>query len=256
MKIKVIFLGTGTSQGVPMLGCSCLVCNSTNFKDKRLRSSILISISNFNILIDIGPDFRYQMLRTNCCYIDAVLFTHKHRDHTAGIDDLRPIYYKQKKPIPLYAEEIVFDYIRSGFDYLFGLKDYPGKPKFKLNNIINEPFFISNIKVTPIRVMHHKLPVFGYRVGDLSYITDANYISEQEKEKIIGTKLLIVNSLQKDKHISHYNLKETLKLINELKPNKAYLTHIGHGMGLHQQVEQELPENVHLAYNNLQLICD
>ncbi len=256
MKIKVIFLGTGTSQGVPMLGCSCVVCNSTNYKDKRLRSSILISINSFNILIDIGPDFRYQMLRTNCPHIDAVLFTHQHRDHTAGIDDLRPIYYKQKKPIPLYAEEIVFDYIRSGFDYLFGLKDYPGKPQFKLNNIINEPFFISNIKVTPIRVMHHKLPVFGYRVGDVSYITDANYISEQEKEKIIGTKLLIINSLQKDKHISHYNLKETLKLINELKPKKAYLTHIGHGMGLHKKVEQELSKNIYLAYDNLQLICD
>ena len=255
MRIKLIFLGTGTSQGVPMLGCSCIVCKSTNFKDTRLRSSILISINSFNILIDIGPDFRYQMLRTNCPSIDAVLFTHQHRDHTAGIDDLRPIYYKQKNPIPLYAEKIVFDYIYSGFDYLFGVKDYPGKPKFQLNNIINNTFFISNIKVTPIRVMHHKLPVFGYRIGDVSYITDANYISEKEKEKLIGTKLLIINSLQKEKHISHYNLNDTLNLINEIKPKEAYLTHIGHGMGLHNKVEEELPQNIHLAYDNLKLIC-
>ena len=255
MKIKVIFLGTGTSQGVPMLGCTCLVCKSTNTKDKRLRSSILISINSFNILIDVGPDFRHQMLRANCPSIDAVLFTHQHRDHTAGIDDLRPIYYKQKKPIPLYAENMVFDYIRSGFDYLFGLKDYPGKPKFQLHDIINKPFPISNIQVTPIRVMHHKLPVFGYRIGDLCYITDANFISEKEKEKLIGTKLLIINSLQKEQHISHYNLNDTLNLINEIKPSEAYLTHIGHGMGLHNQVEQELPQNIHLAYDNLQLIC-
>ena len=255
MKIKVLFLGTGTSQGVPMLGCSCLVCNSTNLKDKRLRSSILISINNFNILIDIGPDFRYQMLRASCPYIDAVLFTHQHRDHTAGIDDLRPIYYKQKKPIPFYAEQIVFDYVRSSFDYLFGFKDYPGKPQFKLNNIINKPFLISNIMVTPIRVMHHKLPVFGYRIGDLSYITDANYISDKEKAKLIGTKLLIINSLQKEKHISHYNLNDTLSLINEIKPEEAYLTHLGHGMGLHNQVEKELPKKIHLAYDNLKLIC-
>ena len=255
MQIKVKFLGTGTSQGVPMVGCTCQVCKSNNTKDSRLRSSILISIDSFNILIDIGPDFRYQMLRINCKSVDAILFTHQHRDHTAGIDDLRPIYYKNKKPISLFAEKFVFDQIKSDFHYLFGTKDYPGKPKFKLNVIKNSSFLVSKILVTPIRVMHYKLPVFGYRIGDLAYITDANYIEEREKAKLFGIKVLIINSLQKDKHISHYNLDESLNLIDEVKPQKAYLTHIGHGMGLHNHVNKELPRNVYLAFDNLEIIC-
>lgn len=253
MEIKANFLGTGTSQGVPVIGCNCLVCKSPNLKDKRLRSSLFIAINNCNILIDIGPDFRTQILKLNQSAIDAVLFTHQHRDHTAGLDDVRPIYYMHKKPIQLYAENIVFEALKHDFNYLFFGSNYPGKPKFNLNSISVDNFEISNIKVTPIRVMHHKLPVLGYRIGNLSYITDANYISDTEKKKLIGSEVLIINSLQKEKHISHFNLKESLALIAEIAPKRAYLTHISHGMGLHDAIQKELPKNVFLAYDTLEL---
>ena len=254
MQIKVMFLGTGTSQGVPVIGCDCIVCQSNNTLDKRLRSSLLVSINHYNILIDIGPDFRYQILRSNNFNIGTILFTHQHRDHTAGLDDLRPIYYLSKKPIQLYAEHNVFLGIKNDFSYLFSGVEYPGKPKFDFNIIENNPFYISNIKVIPIRVMHHKLPVFGYRIGAFAYITDANYISNEEKQKLLGLDVLIINSLQKENHISHYNLAEALGVINELKPKKAYLTHISHGMGLHEKVIKELPENVFLSYDNLEIL--
>ena len=249
--MKAIFLGTGTSQGVPVIGCNCIVCQSTNLKNHRLRSSLLISISNYNILIDIGPDFRTQILKSNFSSVDSVLFTHQHRDHTAGLDDLRPIYYMKKKPIELYAENTVFESIKNDFKYLFFGVNYPGKPKFNLNVIDNTPFYISDINIIPIRVMHHQLPVLGYRLGNLSYITDANYISDYEKQKLLGSEVLIINSLQKAKHISHYNLTESLNIIKEIRPKRAYLTHISHGMGLHDIVQKELPNNVFLAYDNL-----
>ena len=253
MQIKALFLGTGTSQGVPVVGCSCVVCKSNNFKDKRLRSSLLLSIDNYNILIDVGPDFRAQILRSNHLTIDSVLFTHQHRDHTGGLDDLRPIYYLNKKPISLYAESNVCNAIKKDFSYIFSDFDYPGKPKLHLHPIDNKSFSISNLEITPIRVMHYKLPIFGYRIEDLAYITDANYISESEKKKLLGLKILILNSLQKENHISHYNLKQSLALIKELKPKKAYLTHISHEMGLHDEVMRDLPENVFLSYDNLEL---
>ena len=251
MQIKANFLGTGTSQGVPVIGCTCMVCESKNPKDQRLRSSLFISINNCNILIDIGPDFRSQILKLNKFSIDSILFTHQHRDHTAGLDDLRPIYYMYKKPIALYAENNVFKAIKNDFNYLFYGANYPGKPKFHLNNITTDDFYISNIKIKPIRVMHHKLPVLGYRIGNLSYITDANYISDKEKEKLMGSEILIINSLQQEKHISHFNLKESLSLIAEIQPKTAYLTHISHGMGLHDSIQKELPKNVLLAYDGL-----
>lgn len=253
MQIKANFLGTGTSQGVPVIGCTCMVCQSKNEKDKRLRSSLFISINNFNILIDIGPDFREQILKLNQFSIDAILFTHQHRDHTAGLDDLRPIYYMDKKPIALYAENSVFKAIKNDFNYLFLGANYPGKPKFSLNTISTDDFQIFNMKITPIRVMHHKLPVLGYRIGNLSYITDANYISDDEKNKLMGSEILIINSLQKEKHISHFNLQQSLSLIAEIQPKKAYLTHISHAMGVHDEIEKELPENVYLAYDNLEI---
>lgn len=253
MQIKANFLGTGTSQGVPVIGCTCMVCESKNPKDQRLRSSLFISINNYNILIDIGPDFRSQILKLNKFSIDAILFTHQHRDHTAGLDDLRPIYYMYKKPISLYAENNVFTAIKNDFNYLFHGSNYPGKPKFHLNHITTDDFYISNIKINPIRVMHHKLPILGYRIGNLSYITDANYISDQEKEKLMGSEILIINSLQKEKHISHFNLKESLSLIAEIQPKTAYLTHISHGMGLHDSIQKELPKNVLLAYDSLEI---
>ena len=253
MQLEAVFLGTGTSQGVPVIGCNCTVCKSNDIKDNRLRSSLLILVNNINILIDIGPDFRNQMLRSHLRSVNVILFTHQHRDHTAGLDDIRPIYYSLKKPIEIYAEEHVLASVKSDFRYLFFGVDYPGKPKFNLNTIINKRFFISSIEIIPIRVMHHKLPILGYRIGDLAYITDANFISKKEKEKLYNLEILIINSLQKEEHISHYNLQESLSLINDIQPKKAYLTHIGHGMGLHSLVEKELPENVYLAYDELKI---
>ena len=254
MQLKVTFLGTGTSQGVPVIGCGCLVCHSTSFLDKRLRSSILIHVNNLTILIDIGPDFRYQFLRSNYYNIDSILFTHNHRDHTAGLDDLRPIYYANKKPIELYGESKVFDALKNDFSYIFKGVNYPGKPQFNFNLVDNRTFYISNIEVQPIRVLHHRLPILGYRIGSFAYITDANYISNEEKKKLLGLKVLIINSLQREKHISHYNLEEALEVIKELAPQKAYLTHIGHGMGLHNEVEKELPKNVFISYDNLEIL--
>ena len=253
MQFKVLFLGTGTSQGVPVIGCECQVCNSINKKDKRLRASVLIKINGLSILIDIGPDFRYQMLRSHLSNIDAVLITHQHRDHTAGLDDLRPIYYFNQKGIELYSEKNVYNAIKNDFGYFFEKNEYLGKPKINFNIISNTTFSISDIPIIPIRVMHHKLPVLGYRMGDLSYITDANYISSSEKKKLFGSKILIINSLQKKKHISHYNLKDSLKLIKEVNPIKAYLTHISHNMGLHDEISKELPKNVFLGYDTLEI---
>jgi len=250
---KVLFLGTGTSQGVPVIGCSCVVCGSNNSKDRRFRSSVLVTINSINILIDIGPDFRSQMLDSNISSIDHILITHQHRDHTAGIDDLRPIYYLNKRPINLYAENHVIQALKQDFQYIFNSYDYPGKPKINLRKIDNLPFLLSDFEIIPIRVMHHKLPIFGYRIGDLSYITDANYISSQEMKKLIGTKILIINSLQKEPHISHYNLQQSLELIEELNPDKAYLTHVSHNMGTYKSIQKELPENVFLAYDMLEI---
>ena len=254
MKLELVFLGTGTSQGVPVIGCNCIVCESKNKKDQRLRSSLLVKVNSHSILIDIGPDFRAQMLKSNTIDIDGILLTHQHRDHTAGLDDIRPIYYLNNKPIELYAENKVIESIKNDFHYFFTSNNYPSKPSINLHIINNAPFYISGIKIQPIRVMHHKLPIFGYRIGDVSYITDANYISPLEKKKMIGSKVVIINSLQKAPHISHYSLKESLALIKELNPDKAYLTHISHNMGCYVEVNKELPDNVYLAYDNLRLM--
>ncbi|MAQ31767.1 MAG: MBL fold metallo-hydrolase [Flavobacteriales bacterium] len=253
MKSQAVFLGTGTSQGVPVIGCNCLVCNSSNSKDARLRSSLLVLTHKLRILIDIGPDFRAQMLKTDNSYINAIILTHQHRDHTAGLDDIRPIFYLYKKPIEIYSERNVSDALKSDFRYLFDGTDYPGKPQFIINEIKNATFYIKKLPITPIRVMHYKLPVFGYRIADLAYVTDANYISESEKRKLLNLDILIINSLQKEKHISHYSLEESLDLIKELRPKKAYLTHISHCMGLHDKINKELPKNVFLAYDNLKI---
>ena len=253
MKFILVLLGTGTSQGVPVIGCDCVVCQSNDPKDNRLRTSALVKTKFGNILIDIGPDFRMQMLKSKNNIIHSVLLTHQHRDHTAGLDDIRPIYYAHKKAINLYAEDHVFDALRSDFNYLFSDKEYPGKPKINVSIINDKPFDTLNTIITPIRAMHHKLPILGYRIGDMSYVTDANYLSPDEKKKIIGSKILILNSLQRKPHISHYNLEQSLALIKELKPEKAYLTHISHEMGTYDTVSKELPKNVFLAYDNLEI---
>ena len=253
MKNTLTFLGTGTSQGVPVISCSCDVCNSKEKLDKRFRSSVLINLAKKNILIDSGPDLRLQLLREKVDKIDSVLFTHEHRDHVAGIDDLRSLYYSNKNEIPLYMTNQVHDALKRDYSYLFSDLSYFGKPKFSVNIIENKEFRLFGNKIQPIQVMHYKLPVLGYKILDLVYITDANYISEIEQEKIKGIKTLIINCLQIEQHISHFNLKECLDLISFVKPKKAYLTHISHNLGLHNVIQAKLPKNVFLAYDGLKI---
>ena len=253
MKRSLTFLGTGTSQGVPVISCSCEVCKSKDKLDKRLRSSVLLNIDKKNILIDSGPDLRLQLLREKVMKIDCVLFTHEHRDHVAGIDDLRSLYYSNKNEIPLFMSRQVYEALKRDYSYLFSNLNYFGKPKFLVNIIKNKPFKIFEEKIEPIQVMHYKLPVFGYKISDLAYITDANYISKLEKEKLKGIKILVVNCLQIERHISHFNLDECLDLINIVKPHKAYLTHISHNLGLHKTVQEGLPKNIYLAYDGLKI---
>lgn len=254
--VKLTFLGTGTSQGVPIIACKCPVCLSKNSKDKRLRTSVLIHVDGQNIVIDSGPDFRYQMLRAKVDNISAILFTHEHKDHTAGLDDIRAFNWVNKEAVNIYAEKRVQESLKQEFSYVFAEFKYPGIPQMNLIDVNGDPFNINGTRIQPIRVMHLKLPVYAYRIGNLAYITDANYISPEEKDKLRGLKVLVVNALRKEKHISHYSLSEALALVEELKPEKAYFTHISHQMGFHEQVEAELPENVFLAYDNLEIEVD
>jgi phosphoribosyl 1,2-cyclic phosphate phosphodiesterase len=252
LSFKVTFLGTGTSQGVPVIACNCKVCTSTNPKDNRLRTSVLFQIDQLNIIIDSGPDFRYQVLRTGIQHLDAILFTHEHRDHIAGLDDVRSFNFVQKKAMPIYGNKLVMNQIKREFHYVFE-SNYPGIPQLEIHQINGEPFALENITVIPIEVFHHKLPVFGFRIHDFTYITDANTIPKQGYDKIYGTKILVLNALQKDNHISHFTLDEALKVIDTIKPEKAYLTHISHNMGLHDDVSKELPSNVELAFDGLSI---
>lgn len=249
MKVKI--LGTGTSQGVPVIACNCKVCQSTDPNDKRLRTAVLIEDNGVNIVIDAGPDFRQQMLREKVNDVDAILITHEHRDHIAGLDDVRAFNFMNQKPVEIYAEARVQQAIKSDFSYSFEENKYPGVPQINLHELTLEPFNIKGVKIIPIRAFHYKLPVFGFRIGDFSYITDANYISEEEKEKLHGTKYFVINALRKQKHISHYSLAESLELIKELSPKRAYITHISHQMGLHHDINEELPRGISLAYDGL-----
>ncbi len=251
--LKITFLGTGTSQGVPIIACECSVCSSVNPKDKRLRSSVMIEINGKTIVIDAGPDFRYQMLRNNVKRIDAVLLTHGHKDHTGGLDDVRAFNYFMKKPVDIYSTIEVQKVIRNDYLYAFALERYPGVPEFELHTITNKKFEIEGIQILPIKAMHYQMPVFGYRIGDFTYITDANYIDDKELKKISGSEVLVINALRRKQHISHFTLDQALELIRILKPKTAYLTHISHQLGLFNEVEQELPANVHLAYDGLTL---
>ncbi|WP_205502570.1 MBL fold metallo-hydrolase [Rufibacter psychrotolerans] len=251
--MKITFLGTGTSQGVPVIGCECEVCRSLDFRDKRLRVSILVEAAGKTLVIDSGPDFRQQMLRERVKRLDAVLFTHEHKDHTAGLDDIRAFNFLQHIDMPLYADPRVLTQLQQEFSYIFTNTTYPGVPKVELNPIQNQPFEVHGISVTPIQVLHHRLPVFGFRIGDFTYITDANFISEAELEKIKGSKVVVLNALRKEPHISHFSLSEALAVLEEIAPEQAYLTHISHLLGRHQEVEKELPPNVSLAYDGLVL---
>ncbi|RKS14848.1 MBL fold metallo-hydrolase [Flavobacterium sp. 120] len=252
--MKVYFLGTGTSQGIPVIGSNHPVCKSTDFKDKRLRVSVWISWGNHSFVIDCGPDFRQQMLSSNCQKVDGILFTHEHADHTAGIDDIRPFNFKQGE-IPIYAHQRVIDNLRRRFDYVFEtVNKYPGAPSVATIEVVNnEPFSLGNKTVIPIDVMHGNLQVFGYRIDDFAYLTDVKTIEKSEIEKLKNLKVLVINALREEPHDTHFNLKEALDFITLVQPKTTYLTHISHIMGYHEEVQKNLPENVFLAYDNLEI---
>jgi len=247
--LKITFLGTGTSQGVPVIGCDCEVCASVDFQDKRLRSSIHVEWQGTSIVVDTGPDFRQQMLANRIKRLDAVLFTHEHKDHTAGMDDIRSFNFIQQMDMPVYARAQVIEQLKREYAYVFAESKYPGIPQVAIRPITNTPFEVCGLPVIPIEVQHHRMPVFGFRFGDFTYITDANGIAEPEKAKVRGSKVLVLNALQRTHHISHFTLEEALALIAELQPQQAYLTHISHKLGRHRDVRAELPPNVHLAWD-------
>lgn len=236
-----------------MIACDCEVCSSGDKKDKRLRSSVWIRSEKTSLVIDTGPDFRYQMLRQKVKQLDAVLFTHPHKDHMAGLDDIRAFNFFTKKPMEVYADSLTEEALRRDFYYAFSDTRYPGIPELNLHTFTMEPFYIGDIPIIPIQVWHLKMPVMGFRIGHFTYITDANRIEEEEKNKIRGTKLLVLNALRKQKHISHFSLSEAIDLVMELGVPSAYFTHISHQLGLHAEVESELPEHIHLAYDGLNL---
>lgn len=249
----VTFLGTGTSQGVPVIACTCEVCQSIDFRDNRTRTSVHIEAEDLSLVIDTGPDFRHQVLRERINKLDAVLFTHQHKDHTAGLDEVRSYNFAQKIDMPIYGSKDVISQLKRDYEYIFSETSYPGVPRVSPIEIDVNPFSIKNQEIIPIDLLHYKLPVFGYRINDFTYITDANFISEKELEKIKGSDILVINALQKEKHVSHFTLEEALEIIEKVGPRKAYLTHISHRLGLHSEVDIELPKNVSLAYDGLKI---
>lgn len=249
--LKVTFLGSGTSQGVPLIGCPCEVCTSKDVNDKRLRSSVYIETEGKFFIIDTGPDFRQQMLRENIKKLDAVIFTHSHKDHICGFDDIRAFNYIQKKPIEVYLEEYVLDAIKRDFFYIFEEYKYPGVPEANFHVIKNEEFEINGVKIIPIRVHHYKMLVLGFKIGNFTYITDANSIGYNEIEKIKGTEVLVLNALRKETHVSHFSLDEAIEMSKKIGAKKTYLTHISHQMGLHKQINAELTTEIRLAYDGL-----
>jgi phosphoribosyl 1,2-cyclic phosphate phosphodiesterase len=252
--VTITFLGTGTSQGVPVIACDCDVCISTDHHDKRLRSSILIETNGKVIVIDSGPDFRYQMLRACVKRLDAIVFTHEHKDHVAGMDDIRAFNYRQKKAIDVFATVRVQEALKREFSYIFHEFKYPGVPQIELHTIDKDhPFQIGDVTFTPIEALHYKLPVLGFRVDDFTYITDAKTISELEKQKIRGSKILVINALQMDAHISHFTLDEAIAFAQEIGAGKTYFTHISHKLGKHHDVSALLPDGIFLAYDGLVL---
>lgn len=251
--MKVTFLGTGTSQGIPIIGSTHPVCLSKDPKDKRLRVSVLVEWKGQNILIDCGPDFRMQMLSNQVSHIDAILYTHEHNDHTIGLDDIRPFFFKQGD-IPVFAHKRVLDSLEKRFEYIFQSEDkYPGAPGVITNVIENEPFSLNGFEIIPVNAYHNRLQIFGFRLEDFAYLTDVKTIEKEEVEKLAGLKVLVVSALRKEPHPSHFNLEEALNFIEKVGPEKAYLTHISHHMGFHEEVQKDLPENVFLAYDNLKI---
>jgi phosphoribosyl 1,2-cyclic phosphate phosphodiesterase len=252
--LKLTFLGTGTSQGIPLIGCQCVVCLSKDSNDKRLRTSVMIQSETTTVVIDSGPDFRQQMLREDVRKLDGLVFTHSHKDHLAGMDDIRAFNYIQKKDMDVYANEETQAMIKNDFAYIFTNNSYPGIPQVQMHLIDkNNAFTIGDITFLPIEVMHFKMNVLGFRVENLTYITDANFISAEEKQKIIGSDILILNALRREKHISHFTLDEAIEISDELAPKQTYFTHISHQLGLHEEVEKELPLGKNLAYDMLSI---
>ena len=251
--MELTFLGTGTSQGVPVITCDCKVCQSDDPRDKRLRTSVMVSHEGQNVVIDSGPDFRQQMLRERVQRLDGLVFTHEHKDHIAGMDDIRAFNFKQKGDIEVYASEPVQQALQREFHYVFASVRYPGVPQVHLNPIGDQAFEVAGIPFLPLRVMHYKMPVHAFRMGDLAYVTDANYIPPETLEQLRGVRYLILNALRKETHLSHFNLEQALDIVEELAPEKAWLTHLSHQMGLHSEVQAELPEGVFLAYDGLQI---
>ena len=248
--MRVRLLGTGTSQGIPIIGCTCPVCTSTDERDHRLRTSALVEVDGLNILIDAGPDLRQQLLRCGVTRLDALLMTHEHKDHTGGIDDVRPINFLMKQPLNIYGQPRVMKAIRNDYSYAFATEQYPGVPQLVLNPIQPEPFEVKGVEVIPVKVRHMTLPIFGYRIRNFAYITDASFISETEKKKLKGVKVLVINALRREQHYSHFNLEQALAVIDEVKPERAYLTHVSHRLGKYVEVSAELPENVFLGIDN------
>ena len=252
--MKLTFLGTGTSQGIPVIGCDCEVCRSEDPKDDRLRTSAMITVDGRNYVFDTGPDFRQQMLREKPENVDAVVFTHEHKDHIAGMDDIRPFNFKTRQPLNIYAHPRVQEALKREYHYVFSDNKYPGVPEVNVHTIKKDQnFSINGTKFIPIEVMHYKLPVLGFRVHDVAYITDANYIDETEKAKLKDLDVLVINALRKEQHISHFNLEEAIELVDELKPKRAFFTHISHLMGRHADVSKELPPHVQIAYDGLEV---
>lgn len=251
--MKVTFLGTGTSQGIPVIACQCNVCKSEDPRDKRLRTALMVEEGNDRIVVDTGPDFRQQMLTHDVRDISAVLITHEHNDHIAGLDDLRSFNFAMRKSVPIWAEKRVLNVITNQFPYVFAENKYPGVPDLRLHEIEGKPFQIGSLKIEPIRLMHYKLPVFGFRIGKLAFLTDVSYIPDEEWEKLADLDLLIIDTLRIKPHISHFNLEQALSVIEKLKPKQAYLVHMSHLLGKHTDIMKMLPENVWPAWDGIQL---
>lgn len=252
--MKITFLGTGTSQGVPVIGCTCTVCQSMDYRDKRLRSSVHIEVAGKSLVIDTGPDFRQQMLREQIHKLDAIIYTHGHKDHVAGLDDVRAYNYLQKTDMPVFGTQPVLNQLKVEFYYAFEKLKYPGTPQIQLHEINDsEDFDVHGINVTPLPVLHFKMPVLGFRIGDFSYITDANHIPDTTYEKLKGTRILVLNALQTEKHLSHFNLEEALQVAEKVMAEKTYFIHMSHKLGRHKEIENNLPDSVALAYDGLSI---
>ncbi len=255
--MQVTFLGTGTSQGVPMIGCTCAVCRSVDYRDKRLRVSVHLQVDGKSIVIDSGPDFRQQALRERIDHLDALVFTHEHKDHTGGLDDIRAYNFRQQQDMPLHAEPRVLEQLQREYAYIFAERKYPGIPQVELHPIVSETavFEVAGIPFEPIRAMHYKLPVLGYRVGNFTYLTDANHLGPEALEQMRGSEVIVLNALRHEKHISHFNFQEAVDILEDLAPARAYLTHISHQLGRHRDVEAQLPAFIRLAYDGLRVSC-